>query len=182
VVETALKTPGLPARGAGVTPPARLLRLHRNSLVNLLVLGGTPEQRLQVVYSFHRESLVRRGSFVCIDGRHDQDRLRLALQDWTTCCDFGDPADPLRAAQHGTFFLDSVASLSRDVQRLLLAFVSRSMNLTSPDGQGVWIGRLAVGNPEHLSLAVSEGRFLPGLYDSLDKVRVDLSHFAQRVA
>ena len=182
MAETALKATGRPARGGGVTPPARLVRLHRHNLVNLLVLGGTPDQRVQVAYAFHRDSAVRRGPFVCIDGRHEQDPLRLALQQWMVPTELGSWSDPLRAAQNGTLFLDSVGTLSSDTQRMLLAFMRNSMNATDSFGNRVWVGRLAVGNGGPLSVAVSEGRFLAALYDSLDKVCVELPFLARRVA
>ena len=94
--------PGRPTRGGGVTPPARLLRLHRHSLVNVLVVGGSPEQRVQVAYTFHKESVMKSGPFVCLDGNHDHDRLRRALQFWTLRLGEPSATDPIRAAQRGT--------------------------------------------------------------------------------
>jgi DNA-binding NtrC family response regulator len=117
-----------------------------------------------------------------MDGHHEQDGLLLALQSWASPS-AGEPlGDPIRAAQRGTLFIDSVTSLSRDTQRLMLAFLKNSMNVACADGGDPWVGRFAVGNAEHLSVAVSEGRFLPDLYDSLDKVRVELDRVVQRVA
>ena len=99
---------GRPCRGARVTPPARLVRLHRHNVTNVLVMGGSAEQRLQIAYAFHRESLVRRGPFVCVDGERDELRLRMSIQSRVSSMCPDVPADPLRAAEHGTFFLDSV--------------------------------------------------------------------------
>ena len=161
-------------RGVGVTPPARLFRRHRHNLVNVMILGGTTGLRLQVAYAFHRESLLRRGPFVCLDGDRDQNRLRSALQAWMGSADTEAWADPLRAAEQGTFFLDAVGRLSRDTQRMLLAFTGRFVSGAPGGEEAPWVGRLAVGNAEPLSIAVSEGRFSAALYDSLDKVRVEL--------
>ena len=157
-----------------MTPPARLVRFHRHTLSNLLILGGSAEDRLQVAYAFHRESPVRRGPFVCLDGEHDQDRLYCALHAWM----FGQAepwSSPLLAAELGTLFLDSVSSLVLPTQQLLLDFTRRCLNAPAESGGEPWVGRLGVGNPEDLSGLAAGGVFLPTLYDSLDKVRIDLA-------
>jgi transcriptional regulator of acetoin/glycerol metabolism len=157
-----------------VTPPARLVRLHRHNVTNVLVMGGSAEQRLQIAYAFHRESLVRRGPFVCVDGERDELRLRMSIQSRVSSMCPDVPADPLRAAEHGTFFLDSVGSMSKDTQRMLLAFLLRCVNVSPADDEGAWVGRLVAGSTEHLSIAVGNGCFSAALYDFLDKVRVEL--------
>ena len=150
--------------------------------MNVMVVGGTSDQRLQAAYAFHRESFLRRGPFICVDGERDEHRLRLALHEWLSP---GHPdlwADPLSAAEHGTLYLDSVASLSRETQRVFLAFTRRLVDAPLERDEPYWMGRLTVGNAEHLSIAVAEGRFLPSLYDSLDKVRFELPKRMEGVA
>jgi len=142
--------------------------------MSVMVLGGSADERLQAAYAFHRESFLRRGPFICVDGERDQRRLLMALQEWNSPGPADLWANPLLAAEHGTLFLDQVGSLSIETQRMFLAFARRLVDAPMESEKPHWVGRLTVGNPEHLSTAVMDGRFLPALYDSLDKVRVEL--------
>ncbi len=177
----ALSLSGRPVRGVSVTPPARLVRFHRHSLVNLLLLGGSAEDRLQVAYAFHRESLLRRGPFVCVDAQHEEQSLYCALHAWM----FGLPepwSSPLLAAEQGTLFVDTVSSLLIPTQQLLLDFTRRCLNAPPESGGEPWVGRLAVGNPSDLAALASGRLFLPTLYDSLDKVRIELPNTSRGAA
>lgn len=179
MIDSILSPTGWPARGVRVTPPARLVRLHRRNLTNVLVMGGTADQRIQVAYAFHREGPVRRGPFVCVDGEQDEQRLRLSLQSLMSSIEPDLQTDTMRSAEHGTFFVDAVGSLSKDTQRILLACLLSCVNVPLEDHDKPWSGRLIAGNSEHLSFAVADGRFSPALFDSLDKVRVELPHVNQ---
>ena len=96
-------------------------------------------------------------------------------------CDLA-PEDPLLASEHGTFFLDAVGRLSRDTQRMLLTCLVSCMNVPEEHDRP-WVGRVVAGNGEHLMLAIEDGRFSEALFDSLDKVRVELGRPQQvRVA
>jgi len=64
--------------------------------------------------------------------------------------------------------------VSPDTQPLLLALALRLQGESVGGGGWPCAGRLVVGNPRLLSVAVSEGRFDPALHDALDKVRVHL--------
>ena len=163
-----------PLRGACVTPPPQLLHSHRRSLVNVLILGGTHRQRVRVAYEFHRESVLRGGPFLCLDARHDDERLRMALQAWTSATDPDPGADLLRAAERGSLFVDSVANLRQETQRMLLAFMRTSANDRLDTGVDGWVGRILVGDAGQLSVATAEGKFSGALYDALDKLRVEL--------
>lgn len=154
-------------------PPPQLVRLHRHTLTNVVVIGGTTERRIQVARAFHRESPLRGSEFAVIDARVDDERLMSALLAWT-----GDvratEANPLGSARHGTLFIDHVERLSPETQRLLLGLAERILGEPSApvDAQGP--GRIVAGNPGSLAAAVAEGRFSDSLYDALDKVRVEL--------
>ena len=169
-----------PARGAAARPPARLLRLHRHSLSNLLVLGGSGEQRLAVARAFHRASPLGRGAFVAVDCERDEVRLCRALQSWLVP-ECGQPGAP-SGLECGTLYLDPVGSLSATAQGLLLAFARRMQGgpLEACPGPGPL--RLAAGNAEDLDDAVDERRFSGALYDSLDKIRVAVGRLRGRGA
>ena len=155
-------------------PPAQLVRLHRHSVVTVLVIGGDPARRCGIAQLFHRESALRGGPFVKIDCSTEEERLRLALQAWLSPACTERAISAVRAADRGTLFLDGVESLSRDAQRQLLEWTRRSSD--SPfGGEGVqWLGRLVAGSDEPLAPRVARGSFLRELYDVIDKVRVEL--------
>jgi DNA-binding NtrC family response regulator len=159
--------------GGEPLPPARLIRLHRHSLTNVLVTGGTAALRDQVARAFHRESPLRNGAFVPLDCSQDEDRLRASLLAWTAAEHESDP-NPLQAAEEGTLYLDLVERLSLDSQRLLLALARRLHGEPVGGTEGPCAGRLVVGNPRALAEAVAEGGLLPALLDAVDKVRVEL--------
>ena len=158
-------------RGALDAPLSRLVRLHRNSLTNALILGGTSAERAEWAHAFHRESPLRLGTLVSLDCATDEPRLKTALRDWTAGVETADPR--MLAAQHGTLFLDSIDLLSNESQRLLLEIAA-----APPAERGrshiPSIGRLICGSTARLVRACAEGRFLLELYDALDKIRVDL--------
>src|SRR5262245_26784104 len=113
-----------PARGdASAVPSAQLIRLHRHSLTNVVVVGGTATRRNEVARSFHRESPLRNAAFVVVDAATDDDRLRRSLAAWTGVP--GDGEHPYAAAAHGTLFIDHADRMSAETQRLLLALGRR---------------------------------------------------------
>lgn len=152
----------------------------RPTLTNVMIIGGTVFRREQVARTFHRESPLRGGAFVGVNCGTDGNRLRVALRGWT---DGGSSSrtNPLEEAEAGTLYLEQVEEVPPDTQSLLLALALRLQG--EPVGGGGWrcAGRLVVGNPRPLSVAVSEGRFDPALNDALDKVRVHLGPGAAAV-
>ena len=70
------------ARGAAAKPPAHLLRLHRHSLVSILVTGGTADEREAMARAFHQASPIRERPFMVLDCGRDEPTLRRALQGW----------------------------------------------------------------------------------------------------
>ncbi|MGH2668257.1 MAG: sigma 54-interacting transcriptional regulator [bacterium] len=138
-----------------------------------MIIGGTVFQRGRVARTFHMEGPLRAGAFVGVDCGADRDRLAIALRAWAASGS-DSPTNPFREAEEGTLFLDGVEDVPPDTQPFLLALALRLQG--EPVGGAGWpcAGRLVVGNPRPLSLAVSEGRFDPALHDALDKVRVDL--------
>lgn len=164
---------GRPARGARVTPPARLLS-GRHDLMNVLILGGSPEERLAVASAVHRDSRPGGGSLVAVDARQDDGRVRRGLEAWISDRGAETEDDFLRFSDLGTLFVDSIASLSVETQRLMLAFTRRLADRFFDDSETSWFGRLAVGETRGLPAAVAQGRFSTALYDALDKVRIEL--------
>ena len=156
----------------------RLLRLHRRSLTNLLVLGGTRPQRTDIALAFHRESPLRSGPFIVLYGERDDERLRRALAVRVGASWDHAAADPLLASEGGTLFFDSFERFSMPTQRLLLDFVRTAGSGTAPGENGAWAGRFAAGSDFALDapLPRAEGDSSPflALFDCLDKIRIDL--------
>jgi DNA-binding NtrC family response regulator len=158
-------------------PAAGSLRLHRESLTNVLIVGGSAERRDQVARAFHQESPLRAGGFVHVDGARDEGDLRLALLAWTS--DLPQPTpNPYRAAEHGTLYVDQVERLSEETQKLLLKLARQ---LQDPRGNPVeqpCAGRLVAGSSVSLADAITAGHLMAPLHDALDKVRVQLDEVA----
>jgi DNA-binding NtrC family response regulator len=123
---------------------------------------------------------MRRGPFVHVDGFRDRRALSPVLETWLSAAGPDSGPDPLKAAEHGTLFLDSVECLPRSTQEMLLTLLRRRDSSWAEEQ--TWVGRLVVGNERVLSAAVAERRFSAALYDLLDKVRVELEPFARSCA
>src|SRR5262245_44156574 len=163
---------GDPARDTTAAPPAQLVRLHRHSLTNVVVVGGSAARRNEVARSFHRESPLRSAAFVAVDAASASEQLREALTAWAGSAAYAEHS--LAGAEHGTLFIDHVDRLSTENQDLLLALGRRLLGEPARGREVACPGRVVVGNARPLSRAVAEGKFLPALYNALDKVRVEL--------
>lgn len=159
------------SRGGAPAPPSRLFRLANPGLANLLVQGSDTADRFRVAREFHEAGRLRGGPFVATSSRSEA---------WTEVFfralsgQSGFHADcPLRASEGGTLFIDEIESLDRDAQRLMLEFLNRGRSTGARDSG--WAGLIAVGTSDDLGWRAAHGDFLPALYDSLDKIRVDLS-------
>ncbi len=170
------------ARGAAAKPPASLLRLHRHSLSNLVVLGGSEAQRAEIACAFHRSSPARGGPFVVLDCAREEQTLGLALRQWLVPGRDSPAANPLRDCENGTLFLAAVESLSAETQRLLLSMTRRAEEGFGGQESARGPLRLAVGSAEDLAEAVEERRFSGALYDSLDKIQIRLGFMPWRGA
>ena len=165
--------PGELDRNAPDPPFFRLIRLHRHSLSHLLLVGGMAGERERLACAFHRGSLLRRGPFVHLDGGRDEDRLRRALESALSAVLCERPGNPLRESEGGTLFLDRVSRLSIPTQHVLLRLLGSLPS--APGATQPCFGRLAAGSDEPLEGATAAGRFLPALFDILDKIRVELT-------
>ncbi|MBI5711461.1 MAG: sigma 54-interacting transcriptional regulator [Candidatus Eisenbacteria bacterium] len=163
--------PGNDPRGGGVTPPEQLIRMHRRSLVHVLVLHGTTAGRDQVARVFHRESPVRSGPFVKLDAARDADALHAALE---ACVARDEEVGVVRESHRGTLYVDFVGRLPLETQRLLLEFSKRSTSDLPGARAAAWGGRIVAGSPNDLAPAVAQGRFIAELHDTLNKILVDL--------
>lgn len=130
-------------------------------------------QRDRVARTFHNESPLRSGPFVSVDCDADQERLRQALRRWTPA-EGAPPSSPFQEAEEGTLFLERVEYVPPDTQGLLLSLARRLQGEANVEAGWPCAGRLVVGNPRPLEVAVSESRFDPSLHDALAKVQVDL--------
>lgn len=169
------------ARGADVAPPASLLRLHRHSRANLLVMGGTRARRLAIVHEFHRASPLARAPFVAIDCTKDETPLARSLEQWLLASRGpldGDDGAPQRI---GVLYLDCISALTPTSQRLLLMIAHR---LQGQEAEGTSTGprRLMAGDPHRIVRAAETGRFSGALLDHLDKIRVELGRQRSRGA
>ena len=145
--------------------------MRRPTLTNLLVIGRDEAERLRVASGFHLESSLRGGPFVAARAPEDSPRVTAAIIR-SLRGSVPRTGDLLQASEGGTLFLDRVDRLAIEEQRLLLEFVTRGRSEIS--SQLGWSGRLAVGTDLDLERLCDRGRFLPPLYDALDKIRVDL--------
>jgi DNA-binding NtrC family response regulator len=161
-------------RASAGPAPEQLIRLHRHSLINVLVLYGSPAEREQIARVFHRESPVRSGPFVRVDCAREEETLKSALRAWVTGESREPGDDPLLGAGRGTLFLDSVTRLTLETQRLLLEFCTRILGDVEARGSDAWDGRLVVGSQDDPGEAVTNQRFLLELYDCVNKVRIEL--------
>ena len=157
-------------------PPAKLLQLHRNSLMNVLVVGGEAVTRAEVAEAFHRESPLHAGPLVVIDAVRDAGPLLTALRSWTSGAVATIPVT-LAAAERGTLFIDSIEHLEPEAQRRLRELIDHGDESTHARP-----GRFIAGCAEDPVARVPFGAYSAALYDALDKVRIELPSHARGAA
>ena len=157
------------SRGGAQAPPSRLFRLTNPGLANLLVTGSDAAERYRVVREFHENGRLRQGPLVSTSARGENwiGVFYRALSGDASA------ASPLQAAEGGTLFMDEIELLDHDAQRLMLEFLNRGRAQNARDPG--WAGLIAAGASRDLEWRVADGTFLVALYDSLDKIRVNLS-------
>ena len=160
------------ARGGALASPARLFNPRFSSLVNLLVVGGSAQDRLSVALESHERGWLRRGPFVAARATRDAEVLRTGLIEALHIRARRFQEDVFTAAEGGTLFLDDIERLPMELQRLLLEFLRRGRS-TSECEDG-WAGRITCGTGSDLRPLVADGVFIADLLDTLDKLRVEL--------
>lgn len=168
-------------REAATLLPAPLLRLHRHSRANLLVLGGTQARRLAVARAFHRRSPLAGEPMSAIDCEREEARLVRALERWLLACAAPEPQPDDPRERVRVLYLDRVSALSGVAQRLLL-MVAHRMHGDADTGRSPGPARLMAGDRHDLLRATETGRFSAALADLLDKIRVDLGRRRSRGA
>ena len=161
-------------RGVQGVPSASLLKLNRNALSNLLVVGGAAAERAAIAGALHRDSRLRGRPFCVTCAGLYEGLLRRSLLSWLG----HDANEPPLACERGTLFVDDVCALPDDIQRLLLALACRLDGVPADAREGPGPSRLAAGSPGEPIAAVSSGRLLAELHDSLDKMTVHLGTVA----
>src|ERR1043166_3159928 len=128
-------------RRAQGAPSASLLRINRNALSNILVVGGAPTERAAIAGALHRDSRLRGHAF-CVTGSGSYEGLlRKSLLSWLG----HDPGEAPLACDMGTLFVDDVCALPADIQRLLLSLACRLDGVPAEGRRGPGPARLAAG-------------------------------------
>lgn len=148
--------------------------------MNVLIVGGTGEERRAAAAAFHRASELRSGPLLEVNAATQGALFARALCDWLGVGETGPGENPLRGGARGTLFLDDVIALAPEAQRLMLELLRRRP--AAGGGSECWCGRLVVGCAGDPGAAVAAGEFSASLFDCLDKVRVDLGRHAARRA
>ncbi|HTR96954.1 MAG TPA: hypothetical protein VMH61_03545 [Candidatus Acidoferrales bacterium] len=160
-------------------PPSRFLPYSRNSPANLLVLGGTAAQRLEVAREHHALGSASGLAFEALDCASEEARLRGALERWVLHGRSSAESEIRGENPGGVLFLDSIGAIGAPTQRLLLLFASRLQAQLPGAPIGAGPARLAAGDAGELLVAVARQRFSSALFDCLDKIRVELTHAAR---
>jgi DNA-binding NtrC family response regulator len=157
-------------RGVQGEPSAALFRLHRGPLPNLFVIGGTAADRVAIAGALHRDSRLRGRPFCVTGAGAYEGLLRTSLRIWAGPT----PTTAPLACGGGTLFVDQIALLPRDLQELLVPLATRLAAETGEPAPTAGPARLAAGCREDPVLHVSAGRLLPALYETLDKLVIQL--------
>ena len=157
-------------RGVQGEPSAALFRPHRSPLPNLLVIGGTAADRVAIAGALHRDSRLRGKPFYVTGAGAYEGLLRTSLRSWAGLAPAGAPL----ACAGGTLFVDQIALLPRDIQELLIPLATRLAGETGESAPVAGPARLAAGSREDPVLHVAAGRLLPTLYETLDKLIIQL--------
>jgi len=152
-----------------------LVRVHGRTLSSVLVLRGTAAGRDQVARVFHAASGHPAALFHRVDCASDETLLDSLFRALLSDAESSLPSPE----DERTLFLDVVEALTNSSQRLLLLVIERLAEM-APCGERRPIGRLIAGCHEDLQEEVDAGRFLPELYDAINKIRVDLGRIGEQ--
>lgn len=156
-------------RYGGPAAPAGLVRLHRHSLVNVLVIGCDADRRAACAAAFHAASPLRSGPLIHVDCAAEGALAHRALEAWSLRS-AGPRVHPLWAAARGSLAFDRITRLAPASQRLLHELLCRDRGRDGSPFPGC--GRLIAMSEEPPERAVERGEFSAALLDCLDKVRV----------
>ena len=149
----------------------RLAGARPLTVCNVLVLGGTADERERAAHALHAAGSCPVGPFVPIDCHAARAKLREVIRVWIVA---GDRAhDRLAPDERGTLLLESVESLTRESQHLLLIFLDRLAD-SNVKGRMHPIVQVIAASQIDLEQAAATGAFLPELFDALNKLRIDL--------
>jgi len=152
-----------------------LLQRSSKSLSNVLVMGENKAVRLVIAFSFHSRGRTSRLPFLATDCKNFLGELKEKLMDGLDAKDRNaGRVSPATWGVSGTTFLDEADEISMSEQKLFLEFVKERerQKFLSAD---LLIGRLVIGSGKNLEDLCRSGKFLPELYDCLNKVKVNLT-------
>ncbi|MDI6807462.1 MAG: sigma 54-interacting transcriptional regulator [Candidatus Eisenbacteria bacterium] len=164
-----------PALGARLDEVEFLLQRSSKSLSNVLIMGENKAVRLVIAFSFHSRGRTSRLPFLATDCKNFLGELKEKLIDGLDGKDRNaGHVSPVTWGVSGTTFLDEADEISVSEQKLFLEFVKererqKFLSVHSP------IGRLVIGSGKNLEDLCRWGKFLPELYDCLNKVKVNLA-------
>ncbi|MCX5800612.1 MAG: sigma 54-interacting transcriptional regulator [Candidatus Eisenbacteria bacterium] len=154
----------------------KVLERDSNFLPNVLVIGSDGARRKWVARMFHAASFQNKGAFTvlrCKNGSQGPKseflNLFFALTRDGEC-----PCSRTSTLLWGrTLFIDEVEQMDSQGQRLCLEFLKQLQRFKNERPGEVGL-RVIAGVSKDLSDSVTQGSFLPGLLDLLDKVRIEL--------
>jgi len=157
----------------------RLVQTHGHTTSHVLVLHGTKAGRHRTARAFHEAGVRPTARFLELDCSAGEDGLDSTLRAWIAESEVArDPAATIRD-DRATLFLDGVEDLSPECQRLVLILIN-TLAQSATFGEQLPFGRVIAGSRIDLARAVVAGRFLPQLYDAMNKVRVELHRYRKR--
>jgi DNA-binding NtrC family response regulator len=157
----------------------RLVQIHGHTTSHVLVLHGTKAGRHRTARAFHEAGVRPAAPFLELDCSASEGGLDSTLRAWIAESEVARGAGEAVRDERATLFLDGVEDLSPECQRLVLILINR-LAQSATFGEQLPFGRVIAGSRIDLSRAVDAGRFLPHLYDAMNKVRVELHRSRKR--
>ncbi|MFH0778925.1 MAG: sigma 54-interacting transcriptional regulator [Candidatus Eisenbacteria bacterium] len=162
----------------------KLLARTSGSLSNVLIVGKDRRLREAVAHAFHDARSYGDGTFSSLNCRGELESLRSAFVALFTALTRGRDSTPARLSGvtfGGTLFIDEIEWMDIESQKTCLDFLKELQRQRNESPRSMRL-RVVAGTSCNLYEAAARGRFLPGLLDLLDKVRVELDREGPRLS